>query len=107
MPHHGREVGWYGGLDGHGSDLSSSVEDEGSSAIVMLSPRQLEIVTLIGRDGDPSTTVASKLGITMSTLTSHMARIQMKYPSGKSPREAIAEIYWRVVATDDARRNVV
>ena len=66
-----------------------------------LSPRQLEIVTLIGRDGDPSKTVARKLGITMSTLTSHMTRIIMKYPSRKSPREAIVELYWRVVSAHD------
>ncbi len=70
-------------------------------AVVTLSPRQLEIVTLIGRDGDPSMTVAGKLGIAMSTLESHIARIQAKYPSDKSPREAIAELYWRVVATHD------
>lgn len=68
---------------------------------VTLSPRQLEIVTLIGRDGNPSKTVASKLGITMSTLDSHMARIQIKYPSKKSPRDAIAEIYWSMVYSHD------
>ena len=72
-----------------------------------LSPRQLEIVTLIGRDGVSSKLVASELGITKSTLESHMARIQAKYPSDKSPREAIAELYWRVVAAHDVSGRVV
>ncbi len=67
--------------------------------LLKLSPRQIEIVTLIGRDGVSSKMVASELGITKSTLESHMARIQVKYPSDRSPREAIVELYWRVVST--------
>ena len=67
---------------------------------VTLSPRQLEIVVLVGRDGCQWQTVARKLGIKITTLRSHTERILVRYPSTKSPREALSELYWRVVATD-------
>ena len=67
-----------------------------------LSPRQLEIVTLVGRDGDQWETVARKLGISIATVRSHVERILQRYPSTKSPRETISELYWRVVAGADS-----
>ena len=70
-------------------------------AVVTLSPRQLEIVTLIGRDGDQWQTVAAKLGISPNTVRSHVDKILLRNPSTKSPRDAISELYWRMVGTGD------
>ena len=71
-----------------------------------LSPRQLEIVVLVGRDGCQWETVARTLGIAIATVRSHTDKILLRYPSTKSPREALAELYWRVIATDDDRNGV-
>ena len=71
-----------------------------------LSPRELEIVTLVGRDGDQWQTVATKLGISLNTVRSHVSRILLRNPSTKSPRDAISELYWRMVATGDNDEDV-
>ena len=71
-----------------------------------LSPRQLEIVVLVGRDDAQWETVARKLGIALTTVRSHTEKILMRYPSDKSPRAALSELYWRMVATDADRNGV-
>ena len=72
-----------------------------------LSPRELEVLTLIGRDGMSYAEIAGQLGISESTVKSYVGRILGRYPSEKRPREALAEIYWRVVSTDDVLKDVV
>ena len=59
-----------------------------------LSPRQREIVVLVGRDGKQYKTVARELGIKLCTLQSHIERITAKYPSNKQPRDVLIELYW-------------
>lgn len=71
-----------------------------------LSPRELEIVTLIGRDGDQWQAVATKLGISLNTVRSHVDRILRRNPSTKSPRDAVSELYWRMVGTGDTGKGV-
>ena len=70
-----------------------------------LSPRQREIVVLIGRDGCQWETVARQLGIKLTTVRSHTQKILNRYPSTQPPRAALVELYWRVVATDDDRSD--
>lgn len=71
-----------------------------------LSPRQIEIVTLVGRDGCQWSTVAIKLGISVKTVETYVGRILQRFPSGKGPRDAMNELYWREVAgRDDSQRE--
>ena len=58
-----------------------------------LSPRQLEIVVLVGRDGFSYKAVARKLGIGYGTVKVHVNRIRNKLGSTRRPREAIVEFY--------------
>ncbi len=59
-----------------------------------LSPRQRQIVVLVGRDGAQYKTVAKKLGISIKTVHSHIERIVAKYPHTKRPRDVLIELYW-------------
>ncbi len=61
------------------------------------SPRQREIIVLVGRDGAQYKTVARELGIKPSTLRSHIERILARHPSKKTPREALIDLYWSEV----------
>ena len=70
-----------------------------------LSPRQLEIVVMVGRDAYQWKTVAQKRGIKLTTVRSHTDKILSRYPSAQPPRAALVELYWRVVATDDGRSD--
>ncbi len=72
-----------------------------------LSPRQLEIVVLVGRDGDSTEKIAYKLGIHVRTVETHMARIMERYPSSKRPRAALTELYYTVVANNDVESDDV
>ena len=58
-----------------------------------LSPRQLEIVVLVGRDGFSYKAVARKLGIGYGTVKAHVAVISAKIGASRRPREAIVEYY--------------
>ncbi len=58
-----------------------------------LSPRQLEIVVLVGRDGLSYKAVARRLGIGYGTVKVHVARISERLGSTRRPREAIVEFY--------------
>ena len=72
-----------------------------------LSPRELEVLTLVGRDGQSYKAISNSLGISMSTVRSYVARILTRYPSEKRPRSALTEIYYTVVTSDDVKSAVV
>jgi DNA-binding NarL/FixJ family response regulator len=63
----------------------------------MFSPRQTEIIVLVGRDGKTYHDVEAELGISRGTLKVQISRIMRKIRSRKKPREALAEAYWRHV----------
>ena len=63
----------------------------------MFSPRQSEIITLVGRDGLTYDEITSELGISRGTLQVQIARIMRKTRSIKTPRKAMVEAYWRHV----------
>ena len=58
-----------------------------------LSPRQLEIVVLVGRDGYSYKAIARILGIGYGTVKAHVAVISAKIGATRRPREAIVEYY--------------
>ena len=60
---------------------------------MMFTPRQAEVVELIGRDGCPNKIVAARMGIAPSTLKAHIFDIAFKLDSPRRPREAILEYY--------------
>ena len=59
-----------------------------------LSPREREVVELLG-NGDDRTyrEVADILGITVSTVETHVARVLVRYPSPKLRRVALRDLY--------------
>lgn len=63
-----------------------------------LSDRQLEILYLVGKDGLSWDDVHKVLGISLSTIRVHAARILEKHNCSRAPREGLTEIYWRYVA---------
>jgi DNA-binding NarL/FixJ family response regulator len=65
--------------------------------VTHLSPRQREIVVLVGRDGKAWKTVAHEMGLHVSTVRNHVQAICAKYRVDRSPREAMVEVYWREV----------
>ncbi|KKM65045.1 hypothetical protein LCGC14_1495310 [marine sediment metagenome] len=67
--------------------------------VVILSPRQLEVLTLVGKDGESYKATAQLLGISLSTVRTYVARIVEQYPYDKTPRMALTEIYFRHVDT--------
>jgi DNA-binding CsgD family transcriptional regulator len=69
---------------------------------VTLSPRQREIVVMVGRDGLPWVEVARQLDISPSTVRSHVRTILQRIGSRRLPREALVELYWRREAPDPA-----
>lgn len=73
-----------------------------------LSPRQREIVVLVGRDGAHWKTVAADLGISLPTVLSHVRKAMSRCGvTNRKPREACTAIYYRhIIATDDARSDV-
>ena len=62
-----------------------------------LSPRQRQIVILVGRDGKQWKTVARELDISISTVRNHVATIISRSGTDRAPREAMVELYWREV----------
>ena len=59
----------------------------------LFTPRQAEVVEIIGRDGCSNKTVAARMGIAPSTLKAHIFDIAFKLDSPRRPREAILEHY--------------
>lgn len=66
----------------------------------MLSPRQREIVTLVGRDGLSYLGVARTLGISVHTVRTHVrAVVERANPAAKrKPREVLVKLYYAEVA---------
>jgi len=64
-----------------------------------LSPRELEIVEKVGRDGLSWPEVDEDLNITKSTRQTHVQRIMAKFGSSRPPREALVQIYFQHVST--------
>lgn len=58
-----------------------------------LSPRELEIVVLVGRDGQHWKTVARTMGVSLSTVRVYAERVLAKTGCPRSPREAMVELY--------------
>ena len=61
-----------------------------------LSPRELEVLTLVGRDGMSYMEAANELSIAYETVRTYVARILERYPSKKRPRAALSELYFTV-----------
>lgn len=73
-----------------------------------LSPRERDIVEMVGRDGMLWPDVDASLGIHRSTRRTYVQRILSKFDSTRPPREALVEIYYRcVVPQHDAPEHVV
>lgn len=67
-----------------------------------LSPRQLEIVVAVGRDGLTWEEAARHIGISMGTLQSHVSRIQTKMGDRRRPpRDLMILAYFHVVESND------
>ena len=62
-----------------------------------LSPREQQVIFLIGKYGLTYGEVGSHLGISERTVETYVSRISSRYVSKKRPRETIAEIYYKVV----------
>ena len=62
---------------------------------VYLSPRQRQIVELVGGEGLSWKAVAKRLGISESTVRVHIFRLMVKLDSTHRPRHAIATFYFR------------
>lgn len=67
-----------------------------------LSPREREVVELIGRDGAQWETVARLMGLHIGTVRSYAQRIMRKCNVNRAPRDAMVEVYWRYVAVTSA-----
>jgi DNA-binding NarL/FixJ family response regulator len=59
-----------------------------------LSPRQREIVELVGRDGLSWKAVTRTLDIHISTVKNHVAAIRERTGCERTPREMLTELYW-------------
>jgi|TARA_R110002110_G_scaffold18012_2_gene76147 DNA-directed RNA polymerase specialized sigma24 family protein len=62
--------------------------------VLRLSPREAQVVMLIGRHGLTYGEAASHLDISGRTVESYVGRILQRYPSQKRPRAAITEMYY-------------
>ncbi len=68
-----------------------------------LSPREREVVKLLGKDDDRTyTEVALVLGISVPTVRTYVTRIMHRYPSKKRPRAALRDLYRSVIASADS-----
>ena len=59
-----------------------------------LSPREREVLTLIVRDGMSDKRIAKQLGIAYATVRTYIHRILIRYPSPKTPRAALTDLYY-------------
>lgn len=60
-----------------------------------LSPREREVVELIGRDGPGYKTAGKILGISPHTVREHVRRIAGRVNSARAPREVVVALYYR------------
>jgi len=63
-----------------------------------LTPRELEVVELIARDGLQYQTVARTLGISVWTVRAHVRRVADRMRSPLPQREAVIALYYSEVA---------
>lgn len=63
-----------------------------------LSPRHLEIVTYVGRDGMSYEQVADALAISPHTVRHHVREICRRTSAERPPREQLVQLYWCEVA---------
>jgi len=66
----------------------------------MMTPKQAEVVELIGRDGCSTKAIAARMGITAGTVKTHIFDIAFKLDSPRKPREAILEYYLIFLTTE-------
>ena len=67
-----------------------------------LSPREREILELVGRDGMSDKLIALRLGIGCGTVRTYIQRILARYPSAKRPRAALVDLYHGVSENADS-----
>ena len=73
-----------------------------------LSPREREVVILLGDDGDRTYgDVARIMGIAISTVRTHVRSVLLKFPSPKRPRAALRDICRVLKAADGVFAEVV
>jgi len=63
-----------------------------------LSPRQTDIVTLVARDGMTYDEVAEELGIHISTVRAHIAKVCQRHDGGGRPLATLHRVYHVFVA---------
>jgi hypothetical protein len=74
---------------------------------IALSPRQREIVTLVGRDGLAYAAVAEVLGISLHTVRTHVARFVDCVDAGNiKPRDALCTFYWQHIHKPGPREDL-
>jgi DNA-directed RNA polymerase specialized sigma24 family protein len=66
--------------------------------LIRLSPREREVVLLLGGKGLTYREVGNQLGISSRTVETYAKRVLQRYPNSKKPQAAIAEIYYTVVS---------
>lgn len=72
---------------------------------VHLSPREWQVVVLIGENGMTYGEIGSHVDISERTVESYVNRILQRYPSSKRPRAAITELYYHVVRDIPSRES--
>lgn len=65
------------------------------------SPRQREIIVLVGRDGLQWESVARRLGISKPTVMTYVRRIMNRIEDRRPPRDAMVRLYFTGVVTSD------
>ena len=63
-----------------------------------LSPRERQIVEMVGRDGSHYKTIANRLGISLGTVCTYVSRIMVKCGQDRAPREAMIALYYTEMA---------
>ena len=66
------------------------------------SPRQWEIIELVGRDGLRWDRVSATLEISEGTVRTHVSRVRQKVDSTRSPRDLMVAIYHQCGVPDSA-----
>jgi len=72
---------------------------------IKLSPRESQVVVLVGQHGLTYGEAASHLDISGRTVESYVGRILQRYPSSKRPRAAITELYYHTVGEVPGRES--
>lgn len=73
------------------------METEARELIQRLSPRMLEVIVLVGRDGLKYQDVADRLDISVATVKQYASMARQRLDSDDSPRHTFVRFYWRVL----------